>query len=318
MSSSTRPGLKRIVFELLHPADGDAALPTLPERTQERLSAWSARIDLFIMSLIVLSVAGVILESVDSMRSAYGTALHAFEFVAVVVFTVEYVGRIWTCTLAEPYDKSLSGRLKWSMTPLAIIDLLAILPFYLPFLGVDARFLRLFRLMRILRLAKLKRYIYTLRLFGRVWASKRHEIVMTTALMLMLLLISASLMYYAERSYQPDTFGSIPQAMWWAIATLTTVGYGDVTPISGLGRTLAAVVAMLGIGLFALPTSILGSGFVNEIEKDRQASLRGKEDAQEDEPTKVGACTCPHCGETLSVTLQGAGARASSDGETQA
>jgi voltage-gated potassium channel len=149
---------------------------------------------------------------------------------------------------------------------MAVVDLLAIVLFYLPFLGVDARFL--FRLVRILRLAKLKRYLYTLRLFRRVWRSKRHEIIFTTALML--LLVSASLMYYVEHAYQPDTFGSIPQSMWWAVATLITVGYGDVTPISGLGLTLAATVAMIGIGLFVLPTSILGSGFVEELEKERE------------------------------------------------
>ncbi|PEN06085.1 potassium channel protein [Longimonas halophila] len=264
------------------------------------------------MTLIVLSVLGVILESVGSLHETYNTLFSTFEAIAVVIFTVEYAGRLWACTLIPRFQNPVTGRLRWAITPLALIDLISILPFYLPFLGADARFLRLFRLMRILRLAKLRRYMYTLRLFGRVWHSKRHEIIFTTALMLMMLLVSSSLMYYAERAYQPDTFGSIPQAMWWAVATLTTVGYGDVTPVSGLGRILAAVVAMIGIGLFALPTSILGSGFVEELEKDREIEDEIESELGESSPVNEPAspprpsstCTCPHCGESFRITLQ--------------
>jgi len=309
ISDLTRPSFKRIVYELLYPnyAKSDA-LPALPDATQEQLATWGERVDLSIMTLIVLSVIGVVLESVDAVRTAYEPLLSAFELFAVVVFSIEYLGRLWTCTLMLQFEKPVFGRLQWARTPLALVDLIAILPFYLPFFGVDARFLRLFRLMRILRLAKLKRYLYTLRLFGRVWQSKRHEIIFTTALMLMMLLVSASLMYYAERAYQPDTFGSIPQSMWWAVATLTTVGYGDVTPVSGLGRTLAAAVAMIGIGLFALPTSILGSGFVEELEKDR--TIKEVLDpelvppAEQNSDAPASSCTCPHCGNTFTVTLQ--------------
>lgn len=304
-SNPAPPSIRRVVYELLYPSHAKSdALPALPDATEAFLSRWSARVDLAIMALIVLSVLGVILESVSGLRASYSTLFSVFEAVAVIVFTVEYVGRLWACTLIPRFRRPVTGRLRWALTPLALVDLISILPFYLPFLGADARFLRLFRLMRILRLAKLKRYLYTLRLFGRVWHSKRHEIIFTTALMLMLLLVSSSLMYYAERAHQPDTFGSIPQAMWWAVATLTTVGYGDVTPISGLGRTLAAAVAMIGIGLFALPTSILGSGFIEELEKDRAI-----EEAVEDDTDIAGtarpassqeaACTCPHCGGRL-------------------
>ncbi|MFO8233661.1 MAG: ion transporter [Longimonas sp.] len=319
-SGTVQPGIKRIVYELLYPTHAKTdTLPNLAGDLETRLSTWSARIDVAIMALIVLSVLGVILESLSAVRTTYGPVLSAFERMAVVAFSIEYLARLWVCTLIPKFQHPVTGRLRWAATPLAIVDLVAILPFYLPFLGVDARFLRLFRLMRILRLAKLKRYLYTLRLFGRVWHNKRHEIIFTTALMLMLLLVSASLMYYVERTHQPDTFGSIPQAMWWAVATLTTVGYGDVTPISGLGRTLAAAVAMIGIGLFALPTSILGSGFVEELAKDREiedAVEAELNDANPDETRTMNApapaspqapsCTCPHCGESFRITLQAA------------
>jgi voltage-gated potassium channel len=312
-SDTIQPGLKRIVYELLYPSHAKTdALPHLAGDTEAHLSTWSDRIDIAIMALIVLSVLGVVLESVSGVHATYGSVLTTFEYVAVAAFSIEYGARLWVCTLIPKFQAPITGRLRWAATPMAIVDLLAILPFYLPFLGVDARFLRLFRLMRILRLAKLKRYLYTLRLFGRVWKSKRHEIIFTTALMLMMLLVSASLMYYAERAHQPDTFGSIPQAMWWAVATLTTVGYGDVTPISGLGRTLAAAVAMIGIGLFALPTSILGSGFVEELEKDRaiedavQSELEEPHDVHENtSPSpQSSACTCPHCGESFQIHVQ--------------
>jgi len=308
-SPPTRPRIKHVVYALIHSVDGtSASLPAWSADTHERISAWSARVDLFIMVLIILSVIGVILESVETIRTTYSTALTIFEVFAVVVFSIEYAGRLWTCTLSERFANSATGRLRWALTPMALVDLLAVLPFYLPFLGVDARFLRILRLMRILRLAKLRRYLSTMRLFGNVWIAKKHEIIMTTALMLMMLLISSSLMYYAERGYQPETFGSIPQSMWWAVATLTTVGYGDVTPISGLGRSMAAVVAMIGIGLFALPTSILGSGFIEEIEKDRKARAQENMEKQAGgphiRPDTTSNCTCPHCGNTFTVALQ--------------
>lgn len=206
----------------------------------------------------------------------------------------------------------MRGRLRWARSPLALIDLLAILPFYLPFLGVDARFLRILWLLRILRLVKLQRYFRSLMLFGRVWKTRRHEILMTTVLMFFILLIASSLMYYAERADQPEAFGSIPHAMWWAIATLTTVGYGDVTPITGLGRIMAAVVAVVGIALFALPTGILGSGFVDELEREKE---RKRRQAQQREAAQAArnpeVPCCPHCGKSLRVQV----AKVAKDGD---
>lgn len=289
--------VRRAVYQLLNPEKRIKATFGAEPST---LAVWGARLDLFIMALIVLSVAAVILESVESVRTAYAPWFYWFEAGAVLVFTVEYAGRLWSCTLNPDYDDGWRGRLQWARSPLALIDLFAILPFFLPFLGIDGRFLRVLRLMRIARLAKLRRYLRSLQLFANVWRSKRHEIIMTSALMFLLLLISASLMYYAERYVQPDTFGSIPHSMWWAVATLTTVGYGDVTPITGLGRVMAACVAIIGIGLFALPTSILGSGFVEEIAKERKAAVRNHN--KETAPTY----TCPHCGEALTVSLRDA------------
>lgn len=303
--------VKHITFRILASPDAQAVDRTQPLRTEEPewVDPWSQRFDVGIMVLIVLSVIGVMLESVPIVRESFGQPLFVFEVVAVLIFTVEYIGRLWTCTLDKRFAGALTGRLRWASTPLAMIDLLAILPFYVPFLGVDARFLRVLRLLRILRLAKLQRYMQSLNLLGKVWQTRRHEILMTTVLMLFILIIAASLMYYAERLAQPDAFASIPHAMWWAIATLTTAGYGDVTPITGLGRVMGALVAVIGIALFALPTGILGSGFVEELEKKRRRertseAQRSNTFSPPASPGTGAGLTCPHCGNKVRLTAE--------------
>jgi len=303
--------VKHIVFRILAPPDAEAVDRTQPLRTREPewVDRWSHRFDVGLMALIMLSVIGVMLESVPLIAEQYGRALFTFEVIAVLVFSVEYVGRLWTCTLDKRFAGGVKGRLRWARSPLAIVDLLAVLPFYLPFLGVDARFLRVLRLLRILRLAKLQRYMKSLLLLGKVWSNRRYEIVMTTVLMLFILIISASLMYYAERGAQPEAFASIPHAMWWAIATLTTVGYGDVTPATGRGRVMGAVVAVVGIALFALPTGILGSGFVEELEKEREQKRKQEERReQQNDPNgaaaQVSPLSCPHCGKALHLSAK--------------
>ena len=179
---------------------------------------------------------------------------------------------------------SIGGRLRFVVTPMAIIDLLAILPFYLYFLPVDLRFVRAFRLVRVVRIAKVARYIAALTLFSKVLRNKREELILTSVAALVVIVVASCLMHFAESEIQPQAFPDIPRTMWWAVATLTTVGYGDVYPVTDLGKVLAAVVALAGIGLVALPTGILGSGFVEEIEKRR------------------GSARCPHCGGELGGT----------------
>lgn len=159
-----------------------------------------------------------------------------------------------------------------------LIDLIAILPFYFGAM-IDLRYLRALRLVRFLRLFKLARYSESLQLFATAFRLKRDELVITSALGMVLLLVSSSLMYFAERGAQPEEFSSIPAALWWGVITLTTVGYGDVHPETALGRALGAIVSVIGIGLFALPASLLASGF---IEAARQRTI-----------------TCPHCGEEI-------------------
>ncbi len=242
----------------------------------------SRAFDIFILALIFLNVAAVILETVDSANIRFGEFLHWFEVVSVCVFTVEYVGRLWSCVTDERFKGVIFGRARFVFRAMSLIDLIAILPFYLPFVGIDMRFVRVLRLLRIVRVAKVGRYYSGLQLLGRVLKAKKEELVLTTAIMFLLLIFSASLVYYCEHADQPELYPNIPETMWWAVVTLTTVGYGDIYPITPIGKLIAAGIAVLGIGMFALPTGILGAGFVEEIQKK-----------------KTGLKTCPHCGEEI-------------------
>jgi len=163
-----------------------------------------------------------------------------------------------------------------------VIDLLAIMPFYLPLWAVDLRSLRVLRLLRVVRVAKVGRSYSSLEVIKQVCRSKKEELVLTSCLMGLLLVVSSSVLYYCEHEAQPEVFSSIPATMWWAVATLTTVGYGDMYPVTAAGRFCAGLIAVLGIGMFALPTGILGAGFVEAIQKSKQPHER-----------------CPHCGKEL-------------------
>ena len=243
----------------------------------------SRTVDLWILALIFLNILALVLETVDSIYSRNPAAFELFEDVSLVIFSVEYLLRLWSCSAVPTYARPLFGRLRFATTPLAIVDLLAILPLYLPLFGLDMRFIRVVRLLRFFRLAKLFRYSSALRLLGRVVLGKREELASIFFVLVTLLLISSSLMYFAEHDDQPGKFSSIPETMWWSVITLTTVGYGDYYPVTGIGKFIAAIIAVLGIGMFALPAGILGAGFVDELQTKKRGGRR-----------------CPSCGEELS------------------
>lgn len=221
--------------------------------------------NLVIISLILLNVLAVALETVDWIYAAYGAQFLLLETLSVTVFTAEYLARIWSVVEAgEPYDRPIVGRLRYATRPLLLLDLVAIAPFYIALVGgtPDLRFLRALRLMRFLRLFRLVRYSESMQAFGRAFALKRGQLAVATTGNMILLVVASSLMYFAENGAQPEAFPSIPGTMWWGIVTLTTVGYGDVTPVTTAGRLIGSAVAILGIGLFALPASIMASGFI--------------------------------------------------------
>ncbi|HEV2763124.1 MAG TPA: ion transporter [Pyrinomonadaceae bacterium] len=250
----------------------------------------------FVMTLIVFNVFAVMLETVEEIGRPFARLFTLFEDFSVVVFTAEYVLRLWSCNSDPRYAGAVRGRLRYALSPLALIDLLAILPFYLEFLPVDLRFVRVLRLFRLLRIFKLARYSASLRVLDDVLRSRREELLVTLFIVVLLLVFSSSAMYYAENEAQPDKFSSIPSAMWWGVATLTTVGYGDVYPVTPLGRMMGAVIAVLGVGMFALPAGLLASGFAEELGKRRQAELQNSLQAELENSLPREPLVCPHCG----------------------
>ncbi len=226
-------------------------------------------IDCALMVLIALNVVAVTLESVESIGVPHATLFRVFNTVSVLLFTLEYAARLWVCVELDPAagGRALRSRLRYAVTPLAVIDLLAIAPFYLSALfGIDLRFLRVLRLLRIL---KLTRYSAAINLLMNVFRQEARAFGAALFILGIVLVFASAGIYLVEHAVQPEAFGSIPAAMWWAVATLTTVGYGDVTPITPWGKVFGACVTIVGIGMVALPSGLLASGFSNQLRKQR-------------------------------------------------
>ncbi len=240
------------------------------------MSSW---VNGFLLTLIVLNLLAVVFVTVDEWNRQYAYYFHVFETFSLSVFMGEYVLRLWSCTSQEGFTQPLTGRISYALKPYMIIDLIVILPFVLSFLGLDLRALRIMRLFRLFRIFKLARYVEALAMMGEVIKHKKEELIITITLLFTLLLFASSLMYCAEYNAQPDVFSSIPAAMWWGIATLTTVGYGDITPVTTMGKFLGGIISIIGVGLVALPTGIFASGFL-------ETTARRKDKITE---------TCPHC-----------------------
>jgi voltage-gated potassium channel len=225
-------------------------------------------VDLCLIALISASVIAVILESMPQLELRFGEEFSLFEVCTVAVFTVEYLLRLWATVDSEENlgMTPLQARIRYVTSFHAIIDLLAILPFYLLTFGVfgsvDMRFLRAVRLLRVL---KLTRYSAALNMLITTFRENGKALGAAFLILVTTMLMAASGMYYFERQVQPEDFGSIPAAMWWAFATLTTVGYGDVTPITAGGKTFGALITVVGIGMVALPTSILATGYSQQL-----------------------------------------------------
>lgn len=243
-----------------------------------------------IVTLIILNVISIGLDTMKELNSGMLFALRIFEAFSIVVFTIEYLMRIYIADLTHPAPTRFRSVLRFVFSFFGLVDLAAILPFYAPFIiRADMRFLRILRLIRFFRIFKLSRYNNTLQLIWDVVREKKSEFLMTFFISFLLLLVSAFIMYYVEGPYQPDRFHNIFSALWWAVGTLTPLGYGGFEPVSTTGKVISALVAIIGIGLIALPTGILSAGFT-----DKLSNRKG---------TGTGAAKkkhfCPHCGEPL-------------------
>lgn len=235
--------------------------------------------EFLLITIILLNIAAVILASVPSVEAEYHYLFVDFEIFSVSFFTIEYIARIYAIVENPKFSDPLYGRLRYARTTMAVVDLLAFLPFYLTFLPIDLRFLRIFRLMALFRMFKITRYMQAMNIFKRVISERKEQLVLSFIFIIFILIIISFFMHLAEREAQPDKFGSIPEAMWWGMATLTTVGYGDVVPITPIGKVLGGLFAIAGVAFLALPAGILSSGFFELLHNPRAKKH-----------------TCPHCG----------------------
>lgn len=239
-----------------------------------------------VYGLIFLNVVAIVLESIPSISRQFASMFSGFEVFTIVVFSVEYLLRLWCCVENPKFTSPILGRLRYASSLIAVIDLLAILPFYLPFIHSDWIFLRSVRFFRLFRVLKLGRYSTAFRLMGSVLHAKRAELLVTVFVILVLTILSATGMYYAENERQPEVFPDIPSSMFWAIAALTNVGHAD--PVTPLGKCLASIIYILGLGMFAIPTGILGAGFMEEFHSRNRKPFQ-----------------CPHCGKEIGPDSNG-------------
>lgn len=305
----------------------------LRKRTQELLEQGrqddpaSRHVDLILITLIALNVLSTILESVREIEIVFGEFFGTFERISVAIFTAEYVLRMWSCVDgSDPrFSDPVKGRLRYAVSPMALIDLLAVAPFFLAaFVSVDLRFLRVLRILRIL---KLSHYFSVLNVLLDALREERKAFGAALFLMTIAVLFAASGIYLVEHEAQPAAFSSIPSAMWWSVVTLTTVGYGDVSPVTPAGKFFGAAISVLGVGMVALPTAILAHGFTRELRR-REATYRAEvdvaledgvidpvewthlerlrkelgldeEDVDARDPRAVLGASCPHCGKDL-------------------
>ena len=287
-------------------------------------------VNLLLILLISMNVIAIFLETVQPIHLQYQTAFWYFEVFSVAVFTLEYLGRVWSSLELEGIDAAapIAGRIRYMLRPIALVDLAAILPFYLSlYLPIDLRVLRL------LRLFKLTRYSPALGALLDVVQKEVDALLASVVVLLMMLVLAAGGIYVLENELQPETFGSMPASLWWAIVTLTTVGYGDVVPVTTMGRMFGGFIGLIGIGMIALPAAILASGFaenihgrkqkynqylqrflrdgiIDETERWRLEELRKELGLDSDEALQLldsimhqaqqnTLAHCPHCGEQL-------------------
>lgn len=236
-----------------------------------------------LITIIVLNICAIVLDSVEDIDHHYKATFRNFEIFSVIFFSVEYIARIYSIVEKPKYEHPVKGRLKFMISLTGIIDLLSFLPFYLTFLPLDLRFLRVFRLMAVFRMFKVTRYLHALSIFKRVLSDRKEQLVLSFFFILFILTIISFIMFYAEHDAQPENFSSIPATMWWGIATLTTVGYGDMIPMTSLGKFLGGLFAIAGVGLLALPAGILSSGFFEMMHTKQREKIE----------------KCPHCGKDI-------------------
>ncbi|MBP1928855.1 voltage-gated potassium channel [Methanolinea mesophila] len=248
---------------------------------------WAA---IFFSVLIAVNVGAAVLETDPTYFQEYFPFFSTLTIFSVGIFSLEYILRLWVCVENPAYAGSRWGRLRYAATPLALIDLVTLVPFYTVFFISNPDIAFLVRFSRILWILKLGHYTPALDTMAKVVRVKKEELSVAFFFLFLVLILSSSLMYYAEHAAQPTKFTSILASMWWGVETLSTVGYGDIVPVTPLGKLIGSVVAISGIALFALPAGILASGFVAELRKEKEEKQMGS-----------GEIVCPNCGEVIKI-----------------
>jgi voltage-gated potassium channel len=228
---------------------------------------WDKVINVYTITLIILNVLAVMLETVPSLHDEQHEKdfFHYFDLVSVIIFSIEYVLRVWSSNHEEKYKHSIKGRIKYMLSAGALIDLLAILPFYLHVIvGLDLRILRMLRLMRFFRLFRLTAYMKSAHMIVNIFKSRINELLLSLVLVIFLIIFSSCAIYFAEHNHpvNKELFTSIPATIWWSVVTLTTTGYGDMYPMTTLGKLMAGVIMLTGVAFFALPAGIITAGFL--------------------------------------------------------
>ncbi len=227
-------------------------------------------IDRLIIAAVLISVVSIVLETVPAIHAIFQNEFAVLEIATIVLFSVEYVARVYSACEVAKYKDPIKGRLRYMVSIPALIDLVSILPFFLGILlnqVVDTRFLRIFRLTRLL---KVTRYTGTLNTLIKAISREKRVLFASAFMMLLLVVLTASLGYELEHDAQPDKFDSIPSAMYWAVITLASVGYGDISPITPMGRAMTVVISLIGIGIFAIPAGLMASAFTDQLRIDRE------------------------------------------------
>lgn len=243
--------------------------PYQEAQTHRSTSKW---FDMALIALIIINVTAMMISTVSDISQHWYTELVVIEIVSVFLFTVEYILRVWSSAAAPqqsaPHLSARQLRWRYLKSPMAIIDLLAILPFYLSvFFTLDLRILRIFRVFRIMKLGRYSRSVQTL---VTVIKNEAHALLAALSILMLFTVIAATCIYYIEHATQPQEFSSIPASLWWALVTLTTVGYGDVVPVTPLGKVFGGLITVMGICFYALPAGILSSSFTAHIQLRRE------------------------------------------------
>jgi voltage-gated potassium channel len=242
-----------------------------------------------LMSFILISVLLIMLETNEELYVPNQILLNQIEFITTIVFTIEYILRLWMCPASEKseFQSSILGRLRYFISPIALIDLFSILPLYLPMIfNIDPQYIWMINLFRIFRIFKVGHFSPALETLWNVFKQRRQELIVAMFLGGVILIFTSTIMFYAENSLQPDKFSSIPATLWWGIATLATVGYGDMYPLSTLGRLVSVLTAFIGVGIFTLPAVFLGSAFIDTLKYRRQTRFCPFCDANLNQPAK--------------------------------